>query len=316
VRPRPLISRGRAGILCALACLAAGSPAAATVTGQPIDAATVHRLWIAASDGAVRHRDLVKPSMDSLIAMGVAAVPMLLPYLATEDARERHAITDIFQGIGVPAVPGLVSVLGSGGHYHTLNTLDALGKIGDSSGTLPAAGLLSDSAYDVRAQAAETIGKTGGAAACQALFAALHDTVEVVRKSVVVALGRQHDLEAIDSVAAALDDRWFGVRYTAAAALVAIDSSAVVRGHLSRYTGRDLALILQAAADRKLALPTQTLLALLADPSLDVARAAARLLGTALLDARTRRRIEAALERASDPLVSYHLRGALVGGAP
>lgn len=307
-----------ARVACALFCFSVclRAPLARADVLEDTLSAAVHRLWIAASDGAVRHRDMVKPSMDSLIAMGTTAVPSLLGYLATEDARERHAITDIFQGIGSPAVPDLLSVLGSGGRYHTLNTLNALGKIGDSSATAAAARFLHDTAYDVRAQAAETIGKTGGAAALAALFPALRDPVETVRKSVVVSLGRLGDRSATDSVFTALEDAWFGVRYASAAALAALDSGALVRGRLPSAEGRPLALVLQAAADRKLAVPTHALLPLLTQRSVDVARAAARLVSVTTPDARTRRRIEDALAQASDPLVTYHLRAALAAGRP
>jgi HEAT repeat protein len=310
----------RATIKCPTARVAIGllvlgicwrAPAVRADVGEDSLRATVHRLWVLASDGAVRHRDMVKPSMDSLVAMGMTAVPSLVAYLATEDARERHAITDIFQGIGSPAVPSLVALLGSGGRYHTLNTLDALGKIGDSSATAAALPFLHDTAYVVRAQSAEMIGKTGGAAALTALFPGLRDSIEIVRKSAVVALGRLGDRRAYDSLLAALDDGWFGVRYAAAAAMAALDSSALLRGRLPRAEGRQLALVLHAAADRKLHVPARALLPLLADRSLDVARAAARFLGVTAKDPRARSRIETARALSSDPLVRYHLGVAL-----
>ncbi len=51
-----------------------GSPANA---GDDSLQTQVARLWIQASDGAVRHRDLVAPSRDSLSAMGLQAIPYL-----------------------------------------------------------------------------------------------------------------------------------------------------------------------------------------------------------------------------------------------
>jgi HEAT repeat protein len=276
----------------------------------------VSRLWIQASDGAVRHRDLVKPSLDSLIAMGVAAVPELLPYLATEDARERHALTDIFQGIGKPAVSELVRVLGTGGLYHTLNSLTALAKIGDSTAAVEVLPFLGDSAYAIRAQAAETLGKTGGGNVNEALLTTLRDSVESVRKSAAVALGRRRDPRAALALAAALDDTWFGVRYAAAEALVQLDSAQVTGGRLSPYSGRPLALILDAAAERRLPLPPGRLLAFLNDGEFAVARAAARLLMHAAIGTRDRARVEALLARTADPLLAFHLRSVLARPVP
>ena len=311
--------RRRAGALCALVItLGVGAWHTPVHAETPVAPAAreVPRLWILASDGAVRHRDLVKPSMDSLIAMGAAAVPALLPYLATEDARERHAITDIFQGIGKPAIPELIRVLGTGGYYHTLNALTALGKIGDSSATETVLPFLRDSAYAIRAEAAETVGKTGGAKAPSALFPTLHDSVELVRKSAVVALGRLRDGRGIDSVAAALDDPWFGVRYAAAFALVRLDSSAIVAGRLSKYSGRPLALVLHAAAEHKMALPPGRLLPLIAQGEPAVARGAARLLAHASIGTRDRSQVERLLALTTDPLLRSYLRALRVRSAP
>lgn len=318
------MSRAAAGSLrfrCALTavvmvlCLdAALAPVHAQTNAAPT-VGEVSRLWILASDGAVRHRDLVKPSMDSLIAMGVAAVPELLPYLATEDARERHAITDIFKGIGKPAVPELTRVLGRGGYYHTLNSLTALGKIGDSGATVAALPFLRDSAYAIRSEAAETVGKTGGSEAPNALFPVLHDPVEIVRKSAVVALGRLRSDTGIDSVSAALDDSWFGVRYAAAEALIQIDSSALAAGRLFAYAGRPLALMLNAAAEHNMRLPAGRLVALIAAGEPDVARGAARLLALGPVGARDRTQVEKLLARATDPLIVSYLRTALAATA-
>jgi len=309
----------RRGALCALVMLGAsgGSLKPAHAQSDVSDnASLVARLWIQASDGAVRHRDLVKPSLDSLIAMGAAAVPVLLPYLATEDARERHAITDIFQGIGKPAVAELVRVLGTGDLYHTLNSLTALAKIGDSSAALGVIPFLGDSAHAIRAQAAETLGKTGGRDVNEALLTTLRDSVESVRKSAAVALGRRRHPGAADALAAALDDTWFGVRYAAAEALVQLDSGEVSGGRLARYAGRPLALVLDAAAERRLPLPPGRLLTFIDEGEPAVARAAARLLMHAAVGSRDRARAESLLARTTDPLLAFYLRSVLARPAP
>jgi hypothetical protein len=191
------------------------SPTAAADLEDDID-----RLWLQASDGAVRHRELVAPSKDSLIAMGELAIPHLLSFLYTEDARERHAITDIFEGIGPVATPALLEAMGTGGEYHTLNILRAFGKIADSAASPRMSELLDDSLASIRGQAAEAIGKSGGPLALASLYSVLHDSIETVRKSAVVGLGRIAKPEATDSLIQALSDPWYGVRYPAALSVV------------------------------------------------------------------------------------------------
>lgn len=206
----------------------------------------ISRLWMQATDGAVRHRDLVAPSKDSLIALGESAIPYLLPYLYTEDARERHAITDLFLGIGPVSVPPLLEVLGSGGEYHTVNILRAFVKIADSTATPRIGDFLNDTLASIRGRAAEAIGKCGGSLALTSLYRVLHDPVETVRKSAVVGLGRIADLAATDSLILALSDPWYGVRYTAAFGIVSLDSGHTAIRSLSRLEGRPLALMLHA----------------------------------------------------------------------
>lgn len=206
----------------------------------------ISRLWMQATDGAVRHIDLVAPSKDSLIAMGEAAIPYLLPYLYTEDARERHAITDLFKGIGPESVPPLLEVLGSGGEYHTVNILRAFVKIADSTATPGIGDFLDDPLASIRGRAAEAIGKCGGSMARTSLYRVLHDSVETVRKSAVVGLGRIADLAATDSLILALSDPWYGVRYSAAFGIVSLDSGHTAIRSLSRLEGRPLALMLHA----------------------------------------------------------------------
>jgi HEAT repeat protein len=271
----------------------------------------VPRLWILASDGAVRHRDMVQPAMDSLIGMGPDAIPYLLPYLHTEDARERHAITDIFKGIGAPAVPALVEMLGDGGEYHTLNTLNALGKIEDSSATPAAIPFLRDSLYSVRSQAAETIGKCGGTPAESALFAARHDTIEIVRKSAVVGLGRLSRPSSIDSIAASLSDPWFGVRYAAADAFALIDSGRAATKLISGLRGRDLVLVLNALADGGFKVAQRAAWRYVSDDDFNVRAAAARIITRPPLAQRDRSRIEQLLKKEAHPLVRHQYTQAL-----
>jgi HEAT repeat protein len=274
-------------------------------------ATDVPRLWILASDGAVRHRDMVQPAMDSLVAMGTDAVPYLLPYLHTEDARERHAITDIFKGIGSAAVPALADVLGDGGEYHTLNTLNALGKVADSAATPAAIPFLHDMLYSVRSQAAETIGKCGGALAEDALFGARRDTVEIVRKSAVVGLGRLAHRSSVDSIAESLTDPWFGVRYAAAEALAQMDSGRAAAALLSKLEGRPLVLALNALADSGFKAAQRAASRYTSHDDPNVRAAALRVITRSSLTRRDRERIARLLAGEAHPLVRYQYLQAL-----
>ena len=299
---------GRSGCAWRVALLLLLAPAVPTRAELAGD---VHRLWIQASDGAIRHRDLVQPSKDSLIAMGMPAVPYLLPYLHTEDAREKHAITDIFKGIGPEAVPSLVSVLGSGGEYHTKHTLMALGKIGDSASTSQVIPFLRDSLASVRTEAAETIGKSGGTQAEAALFSVLHDSVESVRKSAVVGLGRLARPGSADSLVWALSDSWFGVRYAAALALVHIDSGQVALERARGLSGRPRALVLHALGTAGTPGAIEVAWGLVADPDPKVRAEAARIVARAATGPKNFNRIEALLSTETDPVARYHYRTAL-----
>jgi HEAT repeat protein len=280
------------------------------------EAEHVARLWIQASDGAVRHRELVQPSKDSLIALGGDAIPHLLPYLHTEDARERHAITDIFKGIGSVAVPALTSELGSGGEYHTLNTLNALGKIGDSVATPAILPYLHDTIASVRSKAAEAVGKTGGHAAETALLGSLRDKDESVRKSVVVGLGRLAQRLSADSLVDALDDSWYGVRYAAAAALVAIDSGEVAIATLEQLAGRRLALVLHALSGVRTPEITTVAWTYSEHPDPSVRAEAAHLLVDRVSGDHDGERLEARLASETDPVARYYYHLALSRLAP
>jgi HEAT repeat protein len=276
----------------------------------------VARLWIQASDGAVRHRELVQPSQDSLVALGRDAIPHLLPYLHTEDARERHAITDVFKGIGSVAVPALTAVLGSGEEYHTLNTLNALGKIGDSSATKDMLAYLRDSMASVRSKAAEAIGKAGGPTAETALFGALRDASESVRKSVVVGLGRLAQRTSADSLIGALEDDWYGVRYAAAAALAKIDSGRVAVGSLKRLSGRALALVLHALSSAGAREITAIAWSHTDHPDPRVRVEAAYLLTERANGVRDRERLETLLATERHPVARHYYRSTLARLTP
>lgn len=287
-----------------------------TIVGRPTSVSAdletdIARLWILATDGAVRHRDLVAPSKDSLIAMGESAIPFLLPYLNTEDARERHAITDLFKGIGSVAVPPLLKVLGSGGEYHTLNILRAFIKIADSTATPRLGDFLGDTLASIRGRAAEAIGKCGGPMALASLYRVLHDPAETVRKSAVVGLGRLAHTDATDSLIEALSDPWYGVRYTAALGVAGLDSGQTAIRYLSQLEGRPLALLLHALGMLEVQRAASKVWSFTTHKDDAVRVEAAYMLSRSLANSSGAPQLIALLKTETHPLVRYYYRQTL-----
>lgn len=182
----------------------------------PSDSARVDSLFIYASSGQVRFRDLVQPAKDSLIAMGEKAAPWLARKLDATDARERLTLADLFAGIGAVAVPFVTPYLDSTGEYFPKNAARCLGRIADSSATPALIRQLNHDDYSVRSEIATALGKIGDRHAVQPLLDRLEREPDSdVRKSAVVALGSIGDPEAADAIIGSFNDPFFGVRQTA-----------------------------------------------------------------------------------------------------
>jgi|GEM_PF-1096663 len=181
----------------------------------------VDRLFIQASSGEVKYRDVVQPSKDSIAALGEKALPRMLTRLTARDARERWTIAEIFENIGPVATDSLLHYLGSDNQYVLLNVGRCLGRIKDTSSTVACLPLLRHDKYPVRSQFASTLGKNKDPRAVENLISVLdNDPVGDVRKSAAVALGRIGDARAGASLIAHLADPYFGVRKTASLALL------------------------------------------------------------------------------------------------
>ncbi len=184
----------------------------------------VERLFIQASSGEIKYRDVVQPSKDSIIALGAKALPVMCSKLTSRDARERWTISDIFRGLGKVATDSLISYLDSNNKWVLLNVGRCLEQIKDTSATLPCLPLLSHDYYPVRSQFAQAIGRAADPRATEDLIYLLkRDEVGDVRKSAAVALGRIADSQAIIPLVRALADPYFGVRKTASRALTQYD---------------------------------------------------------------------------------------------
>ena len=204
-------------VLTLLASWSAGAPAA---TAANADSAKVAQLFVYASSGEVRFRDMVQPAIDSLIAMGERATPWLARKLDATDARERLTLANIFKGIGAPAVPYVVPYLDSAGEYMPKNAARCLGQIADTSATRYLIPQLGNVLYAVRSEVATALGQIKDTSAVDPLLGQLgRERDGDVRKSCIVALGKIGDPRAIPSLLQGLSDPFFGARQTAVIAL-------------------------------------------------------------------------------------------------
>lgn len=186
----------------------------------------VDDLFLKASSGEIRYQDLVQPSKDELIGMGIDAVPRLVTKLSSEDARERHTLVAIFKGIGAPAVPALMEALQTDNLYAVRNALESLGEIGDKSATESLLRYFTHENHSVRSAAVTAVGRCHDSSAVDLCVSLLSDSVESVRKSAAVALGRIEDARATGPLISVLDDAHFSVRMSAVRSLGSIGDPA------------------------------------------------------------------------------------------
>ncbi|MBN2227334.1 MAG: HEAT repeat domain-containing protein [candidate division Zixibacteria bacterium] len=180
----------------------------------------VDSLFVIASSGELRYRDMVQPAIDSLAAMGASAVPRLIEKLSSKSARELHTITTILEKIGKDAVPDLIEALKRDDPEELSRVCQALGQIRDSSAV---EGLIRTADHDdwrVRSSVIGALGKIGDSHANAVVESGLSDTVETVRKSAAVATGQLLNREAIPLLVHVLGDAFYGARMTASEALV------------------------------------------------------------------------------------------------
>ncbi len=179
----------------------------------------VDYFFVMASSGELKYRDMVQPAMDSLIAMGKAAVPRILEKIDTKDARESHAINSILVGIGSAALPDLLKNLIFDDTLRVSRVCRALGEIGDSSAVNGLINISNHSDWRVRSGAAVALGKIGDSRANETITGLLDDSDEMVRKSAAVSCGRLKTEEAIDKLVHLLGDSFYGAALTASETL-------------------------------------------------------------------------------------------------
>ncbi|MFH1373584.1 MAG: HEAT repeat domain-containing protein [bacterium] len=198
-----------------------------TVETAATDAALerkIDSLFVIASSGEVKYRDLVEPAQDSIAALGIDAVPILVDKLTTKSARERWTIIWILQKIGSEAVPYLVTALKRSDGLVVQRVCWALGDIGDTAAVQPLIDVTGHSRWQVRDQAIGALGKIGDQRGSEAAVEALGDTIGQVRKAAVVACGKLTVARSVASLVHLLGDSFYGVRLAAAEALLKMDT--------------------------------------------------------------------------------------------
>lgn len=214
---------GRIGLTAILLMITlAGSTAAQDGLKAKFDS-----LFVIASSGELKYRDMTEPAMDSIAAMGADVVPLLIEKFTTKSARERWTIIWIFQRIGSPAVPDLVRALKLEDGLVVQRVCWALGDIKDTASVVPLMEVSGHPRWQVRDQAVEALGKIGDRRGSEVVIAALNDTIGQVRKSAVVSCGQLELNESIRRLVHALGDDFYGARLTAVNSLLKLDTAMV-----------------------------------------------------------------------------------------
>jgi len=191
----------------------------------------VDRLFNMTTSGLVKYNSLVKPSMDSLIALGGKAVPRLLEKLNTKNPLERNRLDELFAGIGAPSTPYLIRYLDRNDLRGLRSALYQLGKNGSAEALGPVLKYARHEDWRVRGSAIDALGrlevqKQDESLRRNAILEALRDSVENVRRVAAYTLGEARDSAAVPALITALEDDYYGTRHNARTALVKIGSPA------------------------------------------------------------------------------------------
>lgn len=189
---------------------------------------TVDSLFTIASSGEIRFQAMVQPAIDSIAAMGGAAVPFLTPKLGTSSARERLTVINILKKIGSPAIPDLTVVLRGKIGLASERAANALGEIGDSSAKEVLIESITHTRWQVREEAVGALGKLKTTSVSDAIQSAFADSVGQVRKSAAVAVGRLKLKGLLPNLISQLDDPFYGARMATRGSLLQLDTADVI----------------------------------------------------------------------------------------
>jgi HEAT repeat protein len=188
----------------------------------------VDSLFVIASTGEIRYKDMVQPAKDSLIALGADAVPILIDKLDTKSAGERVALIDIFKKIGKPAVPDLLKALKRDNGLVVERVCNALGEIADSSAVPGLIAVADRHRWQVREQSVGSLGRCRSQRGDSVVAAALVDTIGQVRKAAAVSAGQLSLNGSIPALVHMLADDFYGARMCALETLLGLDTANVI----------------------------------------------------------------------------------------
>lgn len=188
----------------------------------------VDSLFVIASSGEVKYRDMVEPAKAAIVEIGEDAVPLLIDKFTTKSAGERNTLGTILEKIGSPAVPELVKALKDPNGVIVQNVCWTLGLIKDGMALEPLIEVANHSRWQVRDQAISALGKIGQELAGNTIVDAMDDTIGQVRKAAVVSAGKLKIEEAIPILVHILGDDFYGARMSAVHTLLNLDTSRVI----------------------------------------------------------------------------------------
>jgi len=314
-----------AAAMLLLPWLAAGQEAASVADTTDLADLTPAELFLRASSSALQFEAMREPSRRLLVRSHEESVPYLVTVLDTDDARERHALEDIFIRIGDPGVDPLIGAL----ERETERTdtsrgarlaAGILGRIGEIRALGPLMAARTHLDWKVRAAVAGALGRIGVNDAAPGLTELVGDENEIVRQSAAVGLSRVAEAAdeelghgAIDALLGALEDPYYSVRYSAARALAAAGEPALAALEELAAEGGGTARILavQALGQTGSGAAVRTLRDLLESEDWAVSAHAAEALGKIGLTGNDRKELERMIERGIHPFVAHKIELAL-----
>jgi HEAT repeat protein len=192
--------------------------------------ARVDSLFIRASSGLLKYRDLEEPSKKALREMP-AAIPYLVEKMTIRDARERRELINILGKMPEALLP-VCSAATDTNKDIVKTACEILVMLRDTvkQGQAATPYLLKARLHpemQARGYAVIALGKWGGEGAREALQEALSDSVNFVRAQAAAALGYLNDTTAMPNLISALDDEYYGVRFVAANSLAKFKSASL-----------------------------------------------------------------------------------------
>ncbi len=202
-------------------------PSIANAQHNSGNAQIVDSLFILASSGDTKDRDFVEPSKQAIIEMGAAAIPQMLTKLETHDAREMHAIVDIFKGIGETAVESLTTRIYSQDSFIRRLAIRCLGEIKSEKAVGALAAIKDHDDFRTRSKVMTALGMIGSPDGSYTVMQGLSDPDDLVATAAAVACGKIKAGIKPNVLVKALSHPYYGVRHSAANSLAELGEIAV-----------------------------------------------------------------------------------------